>query len=80
MDNSNKKTIAQWFAECNDASLKAKLQNNLIAEFAEATTDSIGQEITTLNKAISCGFYWSSTPEGFDFWNSLTNFEFAPKA
>jgi hypothetical protein len=55
------KSIREWFEGVQDVELRTKLLARLDPFYADL------QERSLFN-AIYNGFYWGSTPEGFDYW------------
>jgi hypothetical protein len=58
-----KKTVREWLEELNEPERSSALAN---------LEDKIEKELVGgLPKAISCGFGWKNTPEGYDYWSDI---------
>lgn len=65
----NMKTILQWFQGASNS--KEQLLSNLDRQWSDKQVNSLGE-------AINAGFYWYSSPEGFDYWDKATDYQFTP--
>ena len=65
-----KKTIQDWFQSVTDLNLKNKLLTNLDRQWSS-------KEVASLDEAIHSAFYWSSSSEGYEYWDNLTAYKFS---
>ena len=69
------KKIIEWFQGATDPSfavgVKAKLLANLDQQWAD-------KEVKTYEEAVHAGFLWSSSPEGWDYWDKVTGGKYNP--
>ena len=65
------KKISEWFSGVSDSDLKNKLVSNLDPQWGS-------KETKTLDEAICSAFYWSTSPEGFEYWDNVTGGKFTP--
>lgn len=58
------KTINEWFNTVGDVILREKL-------IERCQPSRRGARCKSLRKALSTGFVWRVTPEGYDYWYKL---------
>jgi hypothetical protein len=61
-----KKTIKQWLEELPDGYRERVLKGS-----DDLTTDELEETSKSMNDAILCSIDWSSSEEGFDFWDAV---------
>ncbi len=59
-----KKKVHEWFELVKDDEVKTQLLSNMEFEEIDFKTES-------LSEAIKCGFEWSGTPEGHNYWSNI---------
>ena len=58
------KTVENWLNNLNDLTLKFIIFDNLVPIWRS-------KEVSTMSEALSYGFVWSGTRQGFDFWDRI---------
>ena len=63
------KTIRQWYED----ELPADIAALAIANAEDQDAERLTRSVETLSYAICSGFFWSSSPQGWDFWIQVHN-------
>lgn len=58
------RTVENWLNDLNDLTLKLIIFDNLIPIWRS-------KEVSNMSEALSYGFVWSGTRQGFDFWDRI---------